>query len=71
MYTAATTAQCSDGAVRMVGGRIEQEGRVEVCLKGVWGSMCRSQFTKADLFVLCSYFGYHGKGVSTVKKHAF
>ena len=54
------TAQCSDGAVRLVGGRIEQEGRVEVCLKGVWGSVCRSQFTMTDVNVMCNYLGYLG-----------
>ena len=52
------TTQCSDGAVRLVGGRIEQEGRVEVCLKGVWGSVCHSQFTMTDVNVMCNYLGY-------------
>ena len=65
--TAPNKPQCSDGAVRLVGGRIEQEGRVEVCMEEMWGSTCRSEFTVADLYVVCSHFGYHGKGVSKVK----
>ena len=58
------TTQCSDGAVRLVGGKIEQEGRVEVCLKGVWGSVCHSQFTMNDVYISCSYLGYHGNSES-------
>ena len=58
------TTQCSDGAVRLVGGRIEQEGRVEVCLKGIWGSVCRSQFSDIELYIMCSYLGYHGNSES-------
>ena len=30
---------CPEGAVRLVDGDIEQEGRVEVCFSGVWGSI--------------------------------
>ena len=56
----AATAQCSDGAVRLVGGRIEQEGRVEVCLKGVWGSVCRNHLTIIDVNVMCNSVGHHG-----------
>ena len=37
---------------------------MEVCLKGIWGSMCRSQFTNIDLYVTCSYLGYHGNSES-------
>ena len=62
------TTQCSDGAVRLVGGRIEQEGKVEVCLKGVWGSVCRSQFTITDVNVVCNYLGYRGNSESK-KQH--
>ena len=37
---------------------------MEVCLKGVWGSVCRSQFSDIELYVMCSYLGYHGNSES-------
>ena len=54
------TPQCTNGSARLVGGRIEQEGRVEVCINGVWGSVCQAQFKIIDVYVLCSQLGYHG-----------
>ena len=31
-----TVAECTEGAVRLVGGMSETEGRVEICLGGGW-----------------------------------
>ena len=56
----APSTQCTHGSARLVGGRIEQEGRVEVCINGVWGSVCRAQLKISDVYVLCSQLGYHG-----------
>ena len=39
---------------------------MEVCLKGVWGSVCRSQLTNIELYVMCSYLGYHGNSESNI-----
>ena len=43
---------CPEGAVRLVDGDIEQEGRVEVCFSGVWGSISRSK----TLPIIKAYF---------------
>jgi len=32
-------SNCTTGAVRLVDGRNETEGRVEVCRSGVWGAV--------------------------------
>lgn len=33
-------SNCSNGDVRLVGGTTSHEGRVEICINQVWGSIC-------------------------------
>ena len=49
---------CNEGAMRLNGGSIEQEGRVEVCVNGVWGSICDYGWDKTDAHVICKQLGY-------------
>lgn len=59
MFT--TTAQgssCKEGSVRLVNGSIEQEGRMEVCIGGIWGSVCSSGWSYANSYVACSQLGH-------------
>ena len=44
--------------MRLNGGSIEQEGRVEVCINGVWGSICDYGWDKTDAHVVCKQLGY-------------
>ena len=38
-------------------GAIEQEGRLEVCVNGVWGTVCSSGWDKTDAYVACKQLG--------------
>ena len=57
---------CDEGTYRLVDGDIEQEGRIEVCLNGVWGTICDSNWNSVDAYVFCRERGYDGSiGKST------
>ena len=49
---------CTDGNVRLVDGSLDQEGRVEVCVNGVWGSVCGHGWSSSDGRVVCKQLGY-------------
>ena len=48
---------CSNGALRLVGGRSSNEGRVEICISGVWGTVCHSSWSSSDARVVCRQLG--------------
>ena len=60
-----------DGAVRLVGGKDNNEGRVEVCSNGLWGSVCGSSWDSRDATVVCRQLGYQSPGIKlgSVKSH--
>ena len=57
-------SSCTDGSVRLVNGSIHQEGRVEVCVDGVWGSVCSSGWDTTDAKVICKQLGYPDSGIA-------
>ena len=50
------------GMVRLVGGLIPEEGIVEVCVNGVWSSVCDWSWEYKDAFVVCRQLGYPATG---------
>ena len=52
--------QCNETDVRLVGGQSPHEGLVEICLNGVWGSVCGNSWDARDASVVCQQLGYNG-----------
>ena len=65
------TALCSDGDIRVIGeteddvkdGRLR--GRVEVCLRGRYGTICDEEWNHQDASVFCRQLGYSPYGMCT------
>lgn len=53
---------CTDGDIRLVDGIIENEGRVEVCYKGVWGTICDNGWDTTDGHIACTQLGHPDLG---------
>ena len=68
MCTCQTHIACTDGGIRLVGGTLPNEGRVEVCLNNRWGTVCDDAWGVVDASVACRQLGYsaHSKHVLLV-----
>ena len=51
------TGICNESSLRLVGGKSEREGTIEVCQNGVWGPICSDQWDTPDAAVVCRQLG--------------
>ncbi len=49
---------CENGLIRLLGGSNMYEGRVEICINRVWGSVCDSSWDSTDASVACKQLGF-------------
>ena len=45
---------CDDGDIRLMDGAKPNEGRVEFCANGVWGTVCDDNWDNIDASVACN-----------------
>ena len=55
--------ECEDGEVRLQSGDDDNEGRVEVCVGGLWGTVCDDGWGAEEAQVVCKELGlpYSGR----------
>ena len=59
---------CYHGEVRLVGGCDVSEGRVEVCVYGLWGTICSgSNWGTTEAEIVCNQLGLESSGEVTKK----
>ena len=56
---------CPSTNIRLVGGGDINEGRVEICIHGAWGTVCNDLWGVQDAMVVCNQLGYLPEGVRT------
>ena len=49
---------CESGSIRLVGGMVPWEGRVEVCRDSSWGTVCDDFWSVEDATVACRWAGF-------------
>ena len=57
-------ADCYNGQIRLVEGKDQYEGRLEVCYTGRWGTVGADEWTETNSRVVCNSLGYDYSGIA-------
>ena len=57
-----TLELCQDGDVQLVDGSYNNVGRIDLCVNGIWGTICSNSFDNKDASVVCRQLGYSSFG---------
>ena len=63
-FMASQIKVCSSGEIRLAGGMLT-EGRLEVCLKNAWGTVCDDSWDDNGAVVACRQLGFQTQGRCT------
>ena len=62
---ASVQCRCANGEVALVGGLRPHEGRVQVCMNEVWGTVCNDYWNSYNTIVFCKQLGLTTTGIYT------
>lgn len=51
---------CREGDRRLANGTFDQRGRVELCINGLWGTVCDDEWDDTDALSFCADLGFPG-----------
>ena len=51
---------CTHGSLRFVDGNVKHEGRLEICINGLWGTICNNDWRDSDSRIACKQLNYPG-----------
>ena len=73
LYIANTTqpVNCKTGNIRLVEGTKGYEGRLEVCINQVWGTVCSLSWDSTEIKVACRQLGYQELGMLSLSKFCY
>ena len=69
LLTFFTDPACNDTDIRLVGGSRLNEGRVEYCSEGVWGSVCGDIWGRNNSLVVCRQLGLPTESKQSAKSN--
>ena len=55
---------CGNGDLRLQDGESRLDGRVEICMEGIWGTICDNQWDNSDATVVCRQLGFSDQGLN-------
>ena len=63
--------ECNESDIRLINGKTPDDGRVEICLDGGWGSVCYDRWDIRDAEVVCRQLGYDGRESLPISFYCF